>query len=58
VIESGQAEFMTMDHVIDDHVCLEPSPGHTPGHVYVRIRSGGAARAGYFLNGTRTGPCW
>jgi glyoxylase-like metal-dependent hydrolase (beta-lactamase superfamily II) len=46
VIESGQAEFVTMDHVIDDHVCLEPSPGHTPGHtpghVYLRIRFGGA----------------
>jgi glyoxylase-like metal-dependent hydrolase (beta-lactamase superfamily II) len=42
VIESGQAELVTMDYVIDDHVRLEPSPGHTPGHVYVRIRSGGA----------------
>ena len=29
MIESGQAEFVTMDHVIDDHLCLEPSPGYT-----------------------------
>jgi glyoxylase-like metal-dependent hydrolase (beta-lactamase superfamily II) len=31
-----------MDHVIDDHIRLEPSPGHTPGHVCVRIRSADA----------------
>jgi glyoxylase-like metal-dependent hydrolase (beta-lactamase superfamily II) len=42
VIESGQADFVPMDHVIDEHVRLEPSPGHTPGHVCVRIHSGGA----------------
>jgi glyoxylase-like metal-dependent hydrolase (beta-lactamase superfamily II) len=42
VIESGQAEFVTMDHVIDDEVRFEPSPGHTPGHVNVRVRSGDA----------------
>jgi glyoxylase-like metal-dependent hydrolase (beta-lactamase superfamily II) len=42
VIESGQAEFVAMDHVIDEQVRLEPSPGHTPGHVCVRIRSGAA----------------
>ena len=42
VIESGQADFVPMDHVIDEHVGFEPSPGHTPGHVSVRIRSGDA----------------
>jgi glyoxylase-like metal-dependent hydrolase (beta-lactamase superfamily II) len=42
VIESGQAEFVGMDYVFDDHAWLEPSPGHTPGHVSLRIRSEGA----------------
>ena len=42
VVESGQAEFVSMDHVIDDHVHLEPWVGHTPGHVCVRVRSGNA----------------
>lgn len=42
VIESGQSDFVTMDHVIDEQVRLEPSPGHTPGHVCVRVGSGGA----------------
>lgn len=41
VIESGQAEFVAMDHVLDDYARLEPTPGHTPGHVVVRVRSGG-----------------
>ena len=28
------------DHVIDDWVCLSPTPGHTPGHVCVHVQSG------------------
>jgi glyoxylase-like metal-dependent hydrolase (beta-lactamase superfamily II) len=42
VVESGQVEFVSMDHAIDDWVWLEPSAGHTPGHVNVRIRCGEA----------------
>ncbi len=42
VIERGQAEFVAMDYAFDDEVWLEPTPGHTPGHVGVHIRSGGA----------------
>jgi glyoxylase-like metal-dependent hydrolase (beta-lactamase superfamily II) len=30
-----------MDHVISPELDLEPTPGHTPGHVSLRIRSGG-----------------
>ena len=30
-----------VDHVITPEVSLEPTPGHTPGHVSVRIRSQG-----------------
>ncbi len=42
VVENGQADFVSMDHTIDQWVWLEPSTGHTPGHVNVRIRSGEA----------------
>jgi glyoxylase-like metal-dependent hydrolase (beta-lactamase superfamily II) len=41
IIESRQAEFVAMDHVIDDEVWFEPTPGHTPGHAAVHISSGG-----------------
>ena len=42
VIEAGQADLVEMDHVLTPEVRLEPSPGHTPGHVCVRIESRGA----------------
>lgn len=41
VIEAGQAVLVDMDYQIDDQVWLEPTPGHTPGHVAVHLRSGG-----------------
>lgn len=40
VIEAGQAEIVQPGHMLGDHVALIPTPGHTPGHVSVRIRSG------------------
>lgn len=41
VIEAGLAELVGSDHRITDEVRLEPTPGHTPGHVSVRISSEG-----------------
>ncbi len=41
VIEAGLAEFVGPEHRITDEVWLEPTPGHTPGHVSVHIRSQG-----------------
>ncbi|WP_224813609.1 MBL fold metallo-hydrolase [Hasllibacter sp. MH4015] len=41
VIEAGQAEEVGPDHALGDHVTLISTPGHTPGHVSVRIRSQG-----------------
>ncbi len=41
VLDAGLAELVEMDHRISDEVWLEPTPGHTPGHVSVRIRSKG-----------------
>lgn len=42
VMEAGLADLVDPDHAITDEVALVPTPGHTPGHVSVRIRSGGA----------------
>ena len=41
VIEAGLVDFVAVDHQVCDEVRLEPTPGHTPGHVSVRISSGG-----------------
>ncbi len=40
VIAAGQVDLVSGEHEIDPWVRLEPSPGHTPGHVCVRIRDG------------------
>lgn len=41
IVEAGQAELVDGFHQIDDYVTLEPTPGHSPGHCCVRIRSNG-----------------
>ena len=41
VIDAGLVDFVPVDHRVCDEVWLEPTPGHTPGHVSVRISSGG-----------------
>jgi glyoxylase-like metal-dependent hydrolase (beta-lactamase superfamily II) len=41
IIDAGLAELVAMDHRLTDEVWLEPTPGHTPGHVSVRISSQG-----------------
>jgi len=40
VIAAGQAILVGSDHALDDGLWLEPTPGHTPGHVAVNLRSG------------------
>ena len=42
ILAAGLAELVDGDHVLTDEVRLEPTPGHTPGHVAVRIDSQGA----------------
>ena len=42
VVDAGQAVFVDTDHAIDPEIHLEPLPGHTPGHVGVRLASGSA----------------
>ena len=41
MIDAGQADLVEMDHRIDPEAALEPTPGHTPGHVSLQIGSGG-----------------
>lgn len=41
VFEAGFVDLVETDHAIADGVWLEPTPGHTPGHVSVRISSRG-----------------
>src|SRR5258705_11401357 len=42
VLDAGLAELVPMDHHVTDEIRLEPTPGHTPGHVSVRLASRGA----------------
>jgi glyoxylase-like metal-dependent hydrolase (beta-lactamase superfamily II) len=41
VVEASQAEIVRDDYAIGDHARILPTPGHTPGHVSVRISSQG-----------------
>jgi glyoxylase-like metal-dependent hydrolase (beta-lactamase superfamily II) len=41
VVDAGLVDLVAPDHRLTDEVWLEPTPGHTPGHVSVRIRSAG-----------------
>jgi glyoxylase-like metal-dependent hydrolase (beta-lactamase superfamily II) len=38
VLDAGLATLVEPDHRISGEVWLEPTPGHTPGHVSVRLR--------------------
>ncbi len=41
VFEAGQVDLVGWEHQVCNEVRLEPTPGHTPGHVSVHIRSRG-----------------
>jgi glyoxylase-like metal-dependent hydrolase (beta-lactamase superfamily II) len=45
IMEAGMAELVDADHVIAEgdgwRISCEPSHGHTPGHIHVRIAAGG-----------------
>jgi glyoxylase-like metal-dependent hydrolase (beta-lactamase superfamily II) len=42
ILDAGLADLVESDHRITPEVFLEPTPGHTPGHVSVRISSQGS----------------
>jgi glyoxylase-like metal-dependent hydrolase (beta-lactamase superfamily II) len=37
VIEAGQAMLLDGAHAIDDAMLIEPAPGHTPGHIVLKL---------------------
>ncbi len=41
IIAAGLEELVEVDHQVTEEVRLEPTPGHTPGHVSVAITSAG-----------------
>ena len=41
IVAAGLMDFVACDHVLCKEVRLQPTPGHTPGHVSVEIASGG-----------------
>ena len=41
IVEAGRADLVASDHRIGDELWLEPTPGHTPGHVSLRLASQG-----------------
>jgi glyoxylase-like metal-dependent hydrolase (beta-lactamase superfamily II) len=50
LMEARKADLVDADHALDDEVRLEPTPGHTPGHVCVHLASRGT-------EGVITGDC-
>ncbi|HUZ74140.1 MAG TPA: MBL fold metallo-hydrolase [Stellaceae bacterium] len=42
VVARGQAELVDGAHALDDGITIEPAPGHTPGHVMLKIAAAGA----------------
>lgn len=51
IVDAGLADFVDTDYRITDEVELMPTPGHTPGHVSVLIRSQGVEA---FITGDMT----
>jgi len=41
IVEANLAQLVDGEHGIDDEASLLPTPGHTPGHVSLRLASGG-----------------
>ena len=54
VVEAGQALLVEADHRLDPWLRFEPSPGHTPGHVCLRLitNAGEAVFAGDVMHRT------
>ena len=43
VMQAGQVALVDNDFAIDDQVTLEPTPGHSPGHVCIDVRTSAGA---------------
>jgi glyoxylase-like metal-dependent hydrolase (beta-lactamase superfamily II) len=40
IIEAGQSVLVDLDYALDDEIWLEPTVGHSAGHVAINLRSG------------------
>ena len=45
IFDAGLVDLVEIDHRVSDEISLEPTLGHTPGHVSIRIRSAGRGGA-------------
>jgi len=52
VVNAGQVQLVDSNHVLNEYARFEPSPGHTPGHVCLRIttNAGAAVFAGDLMH--------
>ena len=41
VVEAGNADLVASDCAINHAIWIEPSPGHTPGHMCINLKGGG-----------------
>jgi glyoxylase-like metal-dependent hydrolase (beta-lactamase superfamily II) len=41
IVDAGRAELVASDHKLCDEIRLIPTPGHSPGHFSLHIRSDG-----------------
>ncbi len=41
IVEAGKAEFIASDHRLTEEITMIPTPGHSPGHMSLHIRSEG-----------------
>ena len=41
VVDAGQIDIVADDYAFNDNIRFEQTPGHTPGHVSIRVESNG-----------------
>ena len=42
IVDAGKAELIASDAKLTDEITMIPTPGHSPGHMSIHIRSDGA----------------
>ena len=42
IAEAGLADYVTGSRAVDEHLAMEPAPGHTPGTMFITLESRGA----------------
>ena len=41
IVDAGKADLVASDASLSDEIALVPTPGHSPGHMSIHVRSGG-----------------